>query len=83
MELSSPFLVTDLPWPEIAITIVGLLITFILLRSTVLAEDVEAPVDYAVPLPEQCKPGWSGRILDNPSIKVGSKLVDTTLRAAD
>ncbi|KAI4269544.1 MAG: hypothetical protein LQ337_007215 [Flavoplaca oasis] len=70
MELSSPFLVTDLPWPEIAITIVGLLITFILLRSTVLAEDVEAPVDYAVPLPEQCKPGWSGRILDNPSIKV-------------
>ncbi|KAI4278464.1 MAG: hypothetical protein L6R38_005247 [Xanthoria sp. 2 TBL-2021] len=70
MELSSPFLPEDLPWLEIAIAIVGVVLACIVVRSTILGEDEEAPVDYAVPLPEQCKPGWSGTILENPSIKI-------------
>ncbi|KAL8646437.1 MAG: hypothetical protein Q9226_006859 [Calogaya cf. arnoldii] len=70
MELSSPFLLRDLPWLEISIAIVGVLLGYVILRSTILGEDDEAPVDYAVPLPEQCKPGWAGRILENPSIKI-------------
>ena len=31
---------------------------------------LENPVDFVVPFPEQCKAGWKGRVLDNPSIKV-------------
>ncbi|KAL8749486.1 MAG: hypothetical protein Q9199_007651 [Rusavskia elegans] len=70
MELSSPFLPEDLPWLEIAIAIVGVILTYVVVRSTILREDVEAPADYTVPLPEQCKPGWSGTISENPSIKI-------------
>lgn len=32
--------------------------------------DLENPVDFVVPFPEQCKAGWEGRVLDNPSVKV-------------
>ncbi|GAM89659.1 hypothetical protein ANO11243_076980 [Dothideomycetidae sp. 11243] len=32
--------------------------------------DPERAVDYTVPLPEECKPGWSGKTLDNPSLKI-------------
>ncbi|KAI4252125.1 MAG: hypothetical protein L6R42_008101, partial [Xanthoria sp. 1 TBL-2021] len=70
MELSSPFLPEDLPWLEIAIAIVGVILTYVVVRSTILREDDEAPADYTVPLPEQCKPGWSGTISENPSIKI-------------
>jgi len=29
-----------------------------------------AGIPYAVPVPEQCKWGWEGKVLENPSIKV-------------
>ena len=32
--------------------------------------DAEAAVDYSVPLPQQCQPGWKGEVLEKPSIKV-------------
>ena len=32
--------------------------------------DAEAAVDYEVPLPAQCQPGWKGEVLENPSLKV-------------
>lgn len=32
--------------------------------------DSEAAVDYSVEPPEQCSPGWKGRVLDEPSLKV-------------
>jgi len=32
--------------------------------------DQEAAVEYHVPLPPQCEPGWKGEVLENPSIKV-------------
>lgn len=32
--------------------------------------DLEHPVHFVVPFPEQCQEGWEGRILDNPSIRV-------------
>ncbi|CAO1598773.1 MAG: hypothetical protein LQ349_008549 [Xanthoria aureola] len=70
MELSSPFLPEDLPWLEIAIAIVGVLLTYLVAKSTLLRENDEAPVNFSVPLPEQCKAGWSGRILEDPSIKI-------------
>ena len=36
----------------------------------VLKPDPEAPVEFTVPVPEQCKPGWKGKVLDQPSLKV-------------
>lgn len=38
--------------------------------------DYEKAVDYAVPVPEQSKPGWQGKELRDPSIKVsGSNVI--------
>lgn len=34
----------------------------------------EAAIDFDVPLPPQCQPGWQGTVLENPSIKVCSVL---------
>lgn len=37
----------------------------ILLRS-----DAEDAIEFSVPVPEACRPGWKGKQLDDPSIKV-------------
>ena len=44
---------------------VGTWLLYILLRP-----DVEKAVAFSVPAPEQCKPGWSGKTLEEPTIKV-------------
>ncbi|KAF2149467.1 ALDH-like protein [Myriangium duriaei CBS 260.36] len=46
-----------------AIGIINLLLW--LLRS-----DLEQAVDFKVSLPEECRPGWTGKVLENPSLKV-------------
>lgn len=70
MELSSSFLPTELPWLEIPIVIICALLAYVTLVFVLFREDTEAPIDYTVPLPEQCKPGWKGKTLEEPSIKV-------------
>ena len=50
----------------VAIAIVALTAFY----RAVLVSDDEAPVTFAVPVPEQCKPKWKGRILDELSTKV-------------
>ncbi|KAL8855831.1 MAG: hypothetical protein Q9178_007546 [Gyalolechia marmorata] len=70
MKSLSPLLPENLPWLEISIAVLGVLFAYLVARSTILRRDDEAPIDYAVPLPEQCKPGWSSRILEHPSIKI-------------
>ena len=70
MEFLSPLLPENLPWLELSIAVVGVVFAYLVARSTILREDDEAPINYAVPLPDQCKPGWSSRILEHPSIKV-------------
>ena len=44
--------------------------------ATVVISNVRASkwarVPYTVPIPEQCKRGWEGKVLENPSIKVCS-----------
>lgn len=32
--------------------------------------NIESPAECDVPTPEQCQPGWEGKVLDEPSIKV-------------
>ncbi|KAL8961651.1 MAG: hypothetical protein Q9183_005277 [Haloplaca sp. 2 TL-2023] len=67
MELSSAFLPTDLPWLEISITLFC-----VTAASSIfyLSHDVERPIDYEIAVPEQCKPGWTGKVLEEPSIKI-------------
>jgi len=43
---------------------------FVLSLRYLLISDPERAVDYEIPIPEQCKPGWKGEELDEPSIKV-------------
>ena len=45
----------------------------------VLVSDDEAPITFAVPAPEQCKPEWKGRILDERSIKVMTDAWNTNM----
>jgi hypothetical protein len=35
-----------------------------------LHSEAEDAIDFSVPMPEACRPGWKGKQLDNPSIKV-------------
>lgn len=58
--------------PEVIIILIGgaivtLLITIYFTR--LLNNDDERPVSFTIPLPEQCKPGWKGEVLDDPKIK--------------
>ncbi|KAL8818977.1 MAG: hypothetical protein Q9223_002497 [Gallowayella weberi] len=73
MELFSAYLPSDLPWLEISTAIVCVVFAYslaIIAIPRILSESEEAPVDYFVPLPVQCKPGWTGRTLEDPSIKI-------------
>ena len=46
-------------------SLLTLLVFKILLRS-----DAEDAIEFSVPVPEACRPGWEGKQLDEPSIKV-------------
>ena len=35
-----------------------------------LHSDAEDAIEFSVPVPEACRPGWKGRQLDEPTIKV-------------
>jgi acyl-CoA reductase-like NAD-dependent aldehyde dehydrogenase len=69
MELLQDLGTIDLDVPKtIAAIVFGLLsawLLYYLLRS-----DPEKPVEFSVPTPEQCVPGWIGQELDQPAIKV-------------
>lgn len=41
-----------------------------------LQSNVEDAIEFSVPVPEACRPGWKGKQLDDPSIKVQSKFLD-------
>jgi len=43
---------------------------FVLSLCYLLVSDPERAVDYEISIPEQCKPGWIGEELEEPSIKV-------------
>ena len=55
--------VTTLLLTSVVVAVTGLVIILV-------KPDSEAAVDYDVPLPQQCQPGWKGEVLENPSIKV-------------
>jgi hypothetical protein len=51
---------------------------YLLLRT-----DIEAPVLYHVPSPEQAQPGWKGQVLQEPTLKVRMPLAGFFLIAPD
>ena len=53
----------------LGVALVAFVFSFWFLKL-VLSNDAEAAVDYTVPIPEQCKPGWKGEELEDPQIKV-------------
>lgn len=55
--------------PATATTVVCVLLTAWLLYQF-LRQDEEKAVDFTVAAPEQCTPGWKGKTLDEPTIKV-------------
>ncbi|KAL8994883.1 MAG: hypothetical protein Q9188_006943, partial [Gyalolechia gomerana] len=68
MELSGSFLPTDLTWLELCIAALCIILVSCLARYFIY-QDEEALIDYAVPLPDQAKPGWTGKVLEEPSVK--------------
>ena len=55
-------------WSQLSYALLAcVIVSYIVLHA---GESSERPVDYSVPTPEQCKPGWEGEELDEPSIEV-------------
>jgi acyl-CoA reductase-like NAD-dependent aldehyde dehydrogenase len=57
-----------LPVRKVIATAIGLIVAYV--AYLLLRADPEKAVDYSVAPPEQTLPGWEGKGLDNPSIKV-------------
>jgi len=53
-----------------ALTTGAVLLVTAWLLYALLRTDSEKAVGFTVPVPDQCKPGWQGKVLDEPSIKV-------------
>lgn len=62
----------QLPWLEISIFLLSIVIIFAALKIIVLNDDEERLVHFQVPVPEQCSPDWKGEILEDPTVKVPS-----------
>lgn len=61
-------LLDDVPWFQVLIAVASSAAIFGFLYAASLED--EAPVDFRIPVPEQCAPGWEGELLDKPSVKV-------------
>lgn len=54
-----------------AFIVTGLAVLLVIaVAAFVLPQDPETAVKYDVAIPEQCRPGWKGQQLDEPSLKV-------------
>ncbi len=60
----------QLPWLEIAIFVSSVVFVLAVFKHVVLDDDEEGPVNFKVPVPEQCSPEWKGKVLREPTIKV-------------
>lgn len=69
MQLPDFYPPWELQWAEISVTLLCICAAYLVVRLWLLQND-EAPVEYTIPPPEQAKPGWTGKVLDEPTIKV-------------
>ena len=62
---------------EISLFVLSVIFIFTVFNYIVLEDDGERPVDFKVPVPEQCSSEWKGELLEKPTIKV--RLFDMVL----
>ena len=62
------------PWLEILVSIFlsSVVFVFAVFKYVVLDDDEEKPIDFKVPVPDQCSPEWKAEVLEQPSIKVAA-----------
>ncbi len=77
MDALNQLFPTGLPWPEILIAFTAGAIIYSIFTYSVISNDEESAPDLSVPVPEQCKPGWQGKLLDEPNIKVSTAPVQS------
>ncbi len=70
MESLNHLFPSGLPWPEICIALAAGVIISVFFRYTIINDGEESALDFNVPVPEQCKPGWEGGLLGEPTLKV-------------
>ena len=62
----------DVPWREVFIFLISILLSFAVWNYVCLNDSDEQPVSFHIPIPEQCNPTWRGDVLEQPSIKVAA-----------
>ena len=67
----------SVPWLAILSSFVVMAVVYIALNYTVLIDEDELPVNYTVPIPEQCSPVWDGEVLDEPTISVSTSFYES------
>ena len=67
----------SIPWVAIFSSFVVIMFVYTILTYTVLIDEDELPVNFTVPIPEQCSPTWEGEILDNPNMKVSTMFLES------
>jgi len=60
----------NLPWPEFFIALGTGAAIYVFFSYTIINNGEESALDFNIPVPEQCGPGWQGKRLDEPSIRV-------------
>ena len=57
------------PWLALISTVIVVTVIYTILTYTALIDEDELPVNFTVPIPEQCLADWKGDVLEDPSIK--------------
>lgn len=69
-SLNSDMLPPSLSWPAFYVCAAIIALTCIYFKRLFANNPEEPAVDYEVPIPEQCKPGWRGDELEEVQLKV-------------
>ena len=69
-SIKSDMLPPTITWPGLCAGAAILALTYIYFRRSLSNTAEEPAVDYTVPIPEQCKPGWRGEELEEVQLKV-------------
>ena len=60
----------QIPWLGLLVSFAITGVVYLIFHHTVFREDHESPVHFTVPIPDHCKSGVKGEILENPNIRV-------------
>ena len=60
----------NLPLPVIFTFLLSIASVLLAFKLIVLNDDGDKAVRFSIPIPDQCKSGWEGELLEEPSIRV-------------